>query len=43
LKNAGAASNAFTSDDYTAYHATFSKEDLPQILSLEAIAPASRL
>jgi zinc protease len=36
LKNAGAASNAFTSDDYTAYHATFSKEDLPQILSLEA-------
>src|SRR5512139_3615440 len=27
LKEAGAASNAFTSDDLTAYHTTFSKED----------------
>src|SRR5580692_6333326 len=32
LKNAGAASNAFTSSDLTAFHTTFSKEDLPTIL-----------
>ena len=36
LQGAGAASNAFTSDDLTAFHTTFSKEDLPQILSMEA-------
>jgi zinc protease len=36
LKNAGAASNAFTTDDFTGYHTTFSKEDLPRILSMEA-------
>jgi zinc protease len=36
LKNAGAASNAFTTDDFTAYHTTFSKEDLPRVLSMEA-------
>src|SRR5580658_180997 len=36
LKNAGAASNAFTSSDLTAFHTTFSKEDLPTILSMEA-------
>jgi zinc protease len=36
LKNAGAASNAYTSNDLTAYHTTFSKEDLPTILSMEA-------
>ncbi len=36
LKDAGAASNAFTTDDFTAYHTTFSKEDLPIILSMEA-------
>ncbi|MDQ6700272.1 MAG: insulinase family protein, partial [Acidobacteriota bacterium] len=36
LKNAGAASNAFTTDDFTAYHTTFSKEDLPAILHMEA-------
>lgn len=36
LKTAGAASNAFTSSDLTAYHTTFSKEDLPTILSMEA-------
>ena len=29
LQNAGAASNAFTTDDLTAFHTTFSKEDLP--------------
>jgi zinc protease len=36
LTDAGAASNAFTTDDFTAYHTTFSKEDLPRILSMEA-------
>ncbi|MGI8988900.1 MAG: M16 family metallopeptidase [Bryobacteraceae bacterium] len=36
LKNAGAAANAFTTDDFTAYHATFSKEDLPGVLHMEA-------
>ena len=36
LQRAGAASNAFTSDDLTAYYTTFSKEDLPRILAMEA-------
>lgn len=36
LKNAGADSNAYTSDDRTVYHTTFSKEDLEQIMLLEA-------
>ena len=36
LKSAGASSNAFTSSDLTAFHTTFSKEDLPRILSMEA-------
>ncbi len=36
LQAAGAASNAFTSSDLTAYHTTFSKEDLPTVLSMEA-------
>src|ERR1700744_5331956 len=36
LQNAGAASNAYTSSDLTAYHTTFSKEDLPLMLSMEA-------
>jgi zinc protease len=36
LTDSGAASNAFTTDDFTAYHTTFSKEDLPRILSMEA-------
>ncbi|MEP7353216.1 MAG: pitrilysin family protein [Acidobacteriota bacterium] len=36
LQSAGAASNAYTSDDLTAYHTTFSKEDLPAILAMEA-------
>jgi zinc protease len=36
LKQMGAASNANTSDDRTIYHTTFSKEDLPQIMKLEA-------
>ena len=36
LKRAGAASNAYTSDDATTFHTTFSKEDLPVILAMEA-------
>ncbi len=36
LQKAGASSNAFTTDDFTAYHTTFSKEDLARILSMEA-------
>jgi zinc protease len=36
LQRAGAASNASTSDDFTQYYTTFSKEDLPQILAMEA-------
>ena len=36
IKDAGAASNAFTTDDFTAFHTTFSKEDLPRMLSMEA-------
>ena len=36
LKEAGAASNAYTTDDFTAYHTTFSKEDLEGILRMEA-------
>jgi len=36
LKAAGAASNAYTTDDHTAYHTTFSKEDLETILAMEA-------
>ena len=36
LKAAGAASNAYTSSDLTAYHTTFSKEDLDAILDMEA-------
>jgi zinc protease len=36
LQSAGAASNAFTSDDLTAFHTTMSKEDLPRIMSMEA-------
>ncbi len=36
LKNAGADQNAYTSDDLTNYHTTFSKEDLESILMLEA-------
>src|ERR1043165_1199302 len=36
LKNAGADSNAYTSDNRTLYHTVFSKEDLDQIMMLEA-------
>lgn len=36
LKRAGASSNAYTSDDRTVYHEVFAKEDLPEIMKLEA-------
>jgi zinc protease len=36
LNRMGAASNASTSDDYTVYHTTFSKEDLETVLMMEA-------
>src|SRR3978361_1168852 len=36
LQAVGAASNAFTSNDLTAYHTTMSKEDLASILTMEA-------
>jgi zinc protease len=36
LKKAGAEANAYTSDDRTVYHELFAKEDLPEILKLEA-------
>ena len=36
MKQAGAATNAYTSADMTVYHATFAKPDLDQILSMEA-------
>lgn len=36
MKKAGASSNAYTSDDRTVYHETFAKEDLDEILGLEA-------
>ncbi len=36
MKNAGASSNAYTSNDQTVYHETFAKEDLDEIMRLEA-------
>ncbi len=36
LKNAGADQNAYTTDDYTNYHITFTKADLEKIIELEA-------
>jgi zinc protease len=36
MKQAGAHYNAYTTDDRTVYHATFSKEDLEQTLMIEA-------
>ncbi len=36
LKNAGADQNAYTTDDRTVYHITFSKEDLEDMIMLEA-------
>ncbi|MBC7930919.1 MAG: insulinase family protein, partial [Rubrivivax sp.] len=36
FKRAGAETNAYTTDDRTVYHATFSKEDLDAIMKAEA-------
>ncbi len=36
IQAAGAATNAYTTDDRSVYHAVFSKEDLESILELEA-------
>jgi len=36
LRNIGASSNAFTTDDYTCFYNVFSKEDLPTVLAMEA-------
>lgn len=36
MKKAGADRNAYTSDDLTVYHTVFSKEDLDQVMMLEA-------
>lgn len=36
LKNAGADQNAYTTDDYTNYHTTLTKDDLEMLLMLEA-------
>jgi len=36
LNRIGAASNASTSDDFTVFHTTFSKEDLETVLAMEA-------
>ncbi len=36
LKNAGADQNAYTTDDYTNYHITFTKADLERVIALEA-------
>ncbi|MBT8092607.1 MAG: insulinase family protein [Gammaproteobacteria bacterium] len=36
LKKAGADQNAYTSDDYTNYHITFTKADLEKVIELEA-------
>jgi zinc protease len=36
FKRAGADNNAYTTDDRTVYHATFSKDDLEEIMAAEA-------
>ncbi|CAM2006263.1 M16 family metallopeptidase [Acanthopleuribacter pedis] len=36
LKNIGADQNAYTTDDFTNYHITFSKDDLDTVMRLEA-------
>jgi zinc protease len=36
MKKSGASSNAYTSDDRTVYHETFAKENLDEIMRLEA-------
>ena len=36
VTKAGARQNAYTTDDYTNYHTTFAKEDLEEVLKIEA-------
>ncbi len=36
LKKAGASQNAYTTDDYTNYHVTFTKDDLEKVIEIEA-------
>jgi zinc protease len=36
LKKAGADQNAYTTDDYTNYHVTFTKDDLEKVIEIEA-------
>jgi zinc protease len=36
LKKAGADQNAYTTDDYTNYHITFTKDDLEKVIEMEA-------
>jgi zinc protease len=36
LQRMGAASNAYTTDDYTCFYTVFSKEDLPTVMDMEA-------
>ena len=36
LKKAGADQNAYTTDDFTNYHITFTKEDLEKVIEIEA-------
>src|SRR6266567_5642225 len=36
IRRIGAISNAFTTGDYTCFYTTFSKEDLPTVLAMEA-------
>src|SRR5207245_613940 len=36
IREIGATQNAYTEDDLTAFHTTFSKDDLETVLSLEA-------
>lgn len=36
VNSIGASSNAYTTDDYTAYHMSFTTEDLPQVIEVEA-------
>ena len=32
----GAKANAYTTDDYTAFHLNFAKEDLPRVMEIES-------
>ncbi|HWB84608.1 MAG TPA: pitrilysin family protein [Bryobacteraceae bacterium] len=36
MRRIGASTNAFTTEDFTCFHTTFSKEDLPTVLDMEA-------